>query len=118
MTTTEELLRQLALEDEAVIRAILAPRPGALTAAGLSHKAQAIARLSALVALNASVASYEYAVMEALAAGVTPDEIVGALLAVAPLVGLTRVTAAAPGIALAMGYDIGSEIEGHGGLGE
>jgi alkylhydroperoxidase/carboxymuconolactone decarboxylase family protein YurZ len=46
-----------------------------------------------------------------LAAGVTADEIVGALIVVAPLVGLARVTSAAPAIAAALGYDLDEAFE-------
>jgi len=77
----------------------------------LHQKSQAIARVSALIALDAAVVSYQSVVIEALAAGVTSDEIVGVLLAVAPLVGRTRVTSAAPAIALAMGYDVDAAFE-------
>jgi alkylhydroperoxidase/carboxymuconolactone decarboxylase family protein YurZ len=49
--------------------------------------------------------SYLWAVQWALAAGATTDEIVGTLLAVAPVAGVARVVAAAPEVALALGYD-------------
>jgi 4-carboxymuconolactone decarboxylase len=46
-----------------------------------------------------------------LAAGVTADEIVGALMAVAPITGVARVLAAAPEFALALGYDLDAAFE-------
>jgi alkylhydroperoxidase/carboxymuconolactone decarboxylase family protein YurZ len=57
------------------------------------------------------LSSYQSAVIDALAAGVTADEIVGALIAVAPLVGLALVTSAAPAIAAALGYDLDEAFE-------
>jgi alkylhydroperoxidase/carboxymuconolactone decarboxylase family protein YurZ len=42
----------------------------------------------------------------ALAAGVTEDEITGALLAIAPVAGLGRIVSAVPGLATGLGYDI------------
>lgn len=70
-----------------------------------------MARLSALIALDAPVVSYQSTVIDALASGVTADEVVGALIAVAPIVGLARVTSAAPAIALALGYDLDAAFE-------
>jgi alkylhydroperoxidase/carboxymuconolactone decarboxylase family protein YurZ len=110
-TTTEEILLRLALEDESVIQTALAMRPDATEAPWLHQKGWSIARLSALIALGATVVSYQSAVIDALAAGITADEIVGTLLAVAPLVGRTRVTSAAPAVALALGYDVDAAFE-------
>ena len=42
----------------------------------------------------------------ALAAGASEDEIAGVLLAIAPVAGLGRVVAAAPEVAITLGYDI------------
>ena len=90
---------------------LLSPSPDFEGAPNVGDRTLAIARLGALIALDATVVSYQAAVMQALTAGVTAEEIVGALFAVAPLVGITRVTSAAPAIALAMGYDVGDAIE-------
>ena len=46
------------------------------------------------------------AVQAGLDAGATYDEIVGTLIAVMPIVGIARVVAAAPNLALAVGYDV------------
>jgi alkylhydroperoxidase/carboxymuconolactone decarboxylase family protein YurZ len=73
-------------------------------------------RLAALVALGATEASFRAAGSQAQAAGATEDEIVGVLLAVAPTVGLARIVAATPGLALAVGYDIDAALEDTGDL--
>ena len=44
--------------------------------------------------------------MGALAAGATEDEITDVLLAIAPVIGLSRAVAAVPGVAKALGYDV------------
>ena len=44
-------------------------------------------------------------------AGAAEDEIVYALLAIAPVAGLGRVVAAAPDMATALGYDITAALE-------
>ena len=56
-------------------------------------------------------ASYQWNATNALASGVTVDEIVGVLVAVAPIVGVARVVSAAQGVALAIGYDIDADLE-------
>ena len=109
-TTTDELLRRLALQDESVIQTVLAMSMDP-NEVWLHEKVRAIARVSALIALDATVVSYQAAVIDALARGVTADEIVGALIAVAPIVGLARVTSATPAIAMAMGYDLDEAFE-------
>lgn len=109
--TIEELFRRLALQDESAVRSVLAMRLEPSGPRRLHERAQAIARLSVLIALDAAVVSYQSAVIDALAVGVTADEILGALIAVAPLVGIARVTSAAPALAAALGYDLDNAFE-------
>lgn len=111
MTTSEELLRRLAIQDESVIPRTPMMRTDITDTPWLQQRPQALVRLGALVALGACVVSYQAAVTDALAAGATAQEIVGALIAVAPLVGVPRVTAAAPVIAAALGYELDRAFE-------
>jgi 4-carboxymuconolactone decarboxylase len=53
----------------------------------------------------------EWSTGRALAAGASEDEITDVLLAIAPVAGLSRVVAAAPGVATALGYDIEAALE-------
>ena len=50
-------------------------------------------------------------VSDALDAGVTFDEIVGSLLALAPGIGIERLVAVAPKLARALDYDIDAALE-------
>ncbi len=84
---------------------------GMLDAYGLDEKTAALVRLAALVALGAAPTPYRRCVDVALAAGADVDDVVDTLKAVAPCVGLARVVSAAPGLALAIGYDIDSALE-------
>ena len=77
----------------------------------LDEKTHALARLSASLAIDAAPISYQSSVELALAAGATVDEIVGCLIAVAPVIGLARVVSAAPELALALGYDVDAALE-------
>jgi 4-carboxymuconolactone decarboxylase len=70
---------------------------------GLDPRSYAMCKIAALVALDAPPASYVFQVALALDAGVSPNEIVGVLRAVAPQVGGPRVVAAAPEIMVALG---------------
>jgi alkylhydroperoxidase/carboxymuconolactone decarboxylase family protein YurZ len=111
MATHEESLRRLALHDERCIESVLAVRLETDEASGLDPKTHALVRLGALVGLGAGAVSYHWAVGAALAAGATADDIVGTLVAVAPISGLARVIAAAPEVALSIGYDIDAAFE-------
>jgi 4-carboxymuconolactone decarboxylase len=106
MATHEEHLRRLALHDEHCIQSLLGIRLSAAKAAGLDPRAQALVRLAALIAAGASCVSYGWAIEIALAAGATADEVVGTLIAVAPITGLARVVAATPAVARSVGYDL------------
>jgi 4-carboxymuconolactone decarboxylase len=78
---------------------------------GLDVRTVALARLAALIALRAAPATYRRTVDGALAAGASVDDVVDTLKVVARTVGLARVVSAAPGLALAVGYDIDDALE-------
>ena len=70
-------------------------------------------RVGALVAVAAAPTAYMGAIEAALEAGGTEQDIVGVLAALLPTVGPDRVAAAAPGLALALGYDVDEALERH-----
>ena len=78
-------------------------------ASGLDEKTFALVKIATLIALDAPPASFACQVANAVGAGVTPEEIVGVLRAVAPQVGGPRVIAAAPEIMLALGLSLTDE---------
>jgi alkylhydroperoxidase/carboxymuconolactone decarboxylase family protein YurZ len=78
---------------------------------GLDVRTAALARLAALIALRAAPATYRRTLDGALAAGASVDDVVDTLKVVARTVGLARVVSAAPGLALAVGYDIDDALE-------
>jgi alkylhydroperoxidase/carboxymuconolactone decarboxylase family protein YurZ len=102
----QELLRRLALNDEAAAAASLQTVLAAAGDSSLDARTFALARVAALIAVESPRASVRWAVDSALAAGADDEEIVDVLRAVAPIIGLARVTSAAPGLALALGYDL------------
>ena len=111
MAAHEEQLRRLALHDEELIESVLAMRLRADAGGGLDPKTHALVRLGALLALGAAPVSYHWNVSAALDAGATPGEILGTLIAVAPITGIARVVLAAPDVALPIGYDLDAAFE-------
>jgi len=104
-------LRKLALGDGALVAAVLAREPGS-GGSGLDAITYSLVRLGVTVAVDGPQPSYQLAVERALAAGASRDEIADTLLAVVCLTGVPRAVAAAPKLALALGYDVDSALEG------
>jgi len=76
---------------------------------GLDPKSLALVRLAGLVAIGGAVPSYGELSDAAVSAGASTNEIVDVLVGLIPIVGLPCVVAAAPKIALALGYDVEEE---------
>jgi 4-carboxymuconolactone decarboxylase len=118
-SSAEQLLRDLAAGDENVLRSVLDVSRQQLcrrqrgVERALSAETSALVHLGALLAAGGSTTSLRWAVELALQSGANDDEIVEVLVTVAAVVGSARVVAAAPRLALAIGYDI--EIEGWDG---
>jgi 4-carboxymuconolactone decarboxylase len=111
IATHEEGLRRLVLHDEGCIQSMLGIHLNDNEAAGLDPKTQALVRLGGLVAMGAAPVSYHWAAEAALNAGATTEEVVGTLIAVAPISGLARVISATSEVALAIGYDLDQAFE-------
>lgn len=113
MTSQRDQLRRLSLHDSGYLDAVLATSV-ATGRTRLDARGCALGRLATLFALDGAVSTYGWATSAALAAGVTSDEIVELLIAMAPLIGSARVVSAAPKLGLALGYDVEADIEGLG----
>jgi alkylhydroperoxidase/carboxymuconolactone decarboxylase family protein YurZ len=96
-----ERLRRLAINDARITNA----QGDCLESGELDPKTLALVRLAALVAIDGAVPSYGAQADDAVSAGATASEIVDVLVGILPVVGLPRVVAAAPKLALALGYD-------------
>ena len=106
----EATLMKLAIRDNAYVGRLLADDDDE-AAARLDGKTRALVRIGALVAVDATPASYLEAVVEARRWCATDCEIVGCLTAVLPAVGVPRVVSAAPKLGLALGYDVEAALE-------
>ena len=108
-----ERLRCLAINDA---RFAAAGVDGAGVESGeLDPKTLALVRLAALVAAGGAVPSYGAQADAAVNAGATAAEIVDVLVGVVPIVGLPCVVAAAPKLAMALGYDTDDALEPQSG---
>ncbi len=72
----------------------------------LSPRELMIARIAALVAVDASAASYALNTVPATESGITLDDVEDILVAVAPVVGTARIVSAAANIAEGLGFVI------------
>ena len=115
MADYKEILLRLALNDERFVEDELGMRLGTGTVTALDPRTHALVRLGASLAIDAAPSSYHSNVEAATATGASIDQIVGTLIAVAPIVGLTRVVSAAPELALALGYDVDAALETRAG---
>ena len=107
----QETLRRLAMIDEGFVEDQAGLGFGLSGTSALDPRIAALLQVAVSVAIGSSALCLEWCVGRALAAGATEDEIAGVLLAIAPVAGLGRVAAAAPDVAIALGYDIAAALE-------
>lgn len=113
MVRYQDVLRCLAVNDRRFVADELAIDRHPERAVTLDAKSRALVRVAALVARDGSVETFRWTIGDALDAGADADEVVGVLLAVAPLIGVARVVASARKVALALDYDIDAALEAH-----
>ncbi len=103
---TSDILVAVAQHDAEVIEGLLKARIDNLDASGLDPRTYALVNIAALIAADAAPASYVFQIGLALESGVTPEEILGLLIALNPTVGNVRIVSAAAEIAFALGIDL------------
>jgi alkylhydroperoxidase/carboxymuconolactone decarboxylase family protein YurZ len=95
-------LQGLIDHDPGAIEALRVMREELERRSGLDERTIELARLGVMVAIAAPDESVHAHVRRALAIGVSPAEIWGVVMAVAPLVGVPRIVATAPAITAAL----------------
>jgi alkylhydroperoxidase/carboxymuconolactone decarboxylase family protein YurZ len=104
-----EVLRRLTIHDERLLEELLAAagdeRDIAQSDRALDPRTLALVRLAALAAVGGAVSSYGSQADAAVDAGASAAEMVDVLVGVVPVGGIPCVVAAAPKLALALGYD-------------
>jgi 4-carboxymuconolactone decarboxylase len=103
--SSEDVLRKLTIGDPVYCRVLVQgqfddPRQT------LDARSAVLVRLGSLITSGAAAATWQQYIGLARNAGLSPDEIVGSLVALAPLIGITRLVAAAPSVAEALGFDV------------
>lgn len=93
-TTPESTLGSIAQGEAPVLERLVAMNLDSLEHSGLDLKTYFLARLAALVAMDAAPVSYLMNLGLAADAGVTVEEVQGTLIAIAPVVGSARVASA------------------------
>jgi alkylhydroperoxidase/carboxymuconolactone decarboxylase family protein YurZ len=111
MARFQETLRRLAMIDEGFVENEAGLGLGLGKTSALDPRTAALLQVGVSVAIGSPAVCLEWSATRALAAGATDDEIADVLLAIAPVAGLSRIVAAAPEIATALGYDIGAALE-------
>jgi 4-carboxymuconolactone decarboxylase len=104
--TTHEALAGISAGKLEALEGALGLREEYRATTGLDERTFALVKIAALIALDAPPASYAWQVGNAVGVGVTPEDILGVLRAVAPQVGGPRVVAAAPEVMLALGLSL------------
>jgi 4-carboxymuconolactone decarboxylase len=106
MTDTDNspttILDRVAQGDMPVLETVFAIQMDALERSGLDEHTYVLVRLAALVAMDAPPASYAVTIAAAADSGVTVEEAQSVLIALAPLVGTARITAAAGNVVRAV----------------
>lgn len=95
-------LQGLRDHDPGIIDDLRTMRESLEARSSLDERTTELVRLGALVALGAPAESFTAHVTRLRASGTPPAEVWGALLAVAPLVGVPRLIQAAPAISAAL----------------
>jgi 4-carboxymuconolactone decarboxylase len=112
MVTSEEVLRRLTLADPAYVRTLA--DPGAIESQmTLDARSAVLVQLGGLIANGAPAPIWQQCVSAGRGVGLSPDDMVGALLTMAAMVGVSGVVEAAPNLARALGYDIDTALFGH-----
>jgi 4-carboxymuconolactone decarboxylase len=106
-----ETLRRLAMIDEGFVTGEAGLALGLAGTSALDPKTAALLQVGAAATIGSSAVCLQWSATRALAAGATQDEIADVLLAIAPVAGLGRIAAAAPGLAIALGYDVAAALE-------
>lgn len=91
----ESALTSIAQGDAPVLESLVAMNLNSLEGSGLDERTYFLARLAALVAMDAAPVSYLMNLGLAADVGVTLEEVQGTLVAIAPVVGSARVASAA-----------------------
>jgi alkylhydroperoxidase/carboxymuconolactone decarboxylase family protein YurZ len=107
----QEVLRHLAVNDRRLLAGIGRIDAAVEREAPLDARTTALVRVASLVAIGGPVETFRWTIQDALEAGADEDDVVAVLLAIAPFVGVARLSSIAPTVALALDYDLDAALE-------
>lgn len=110
MIESEEILRRLTIGERAWCQGLLAAELQGVPHS-LDSRSLALLRLGATMTAGSAGPVWQQRVTEALESGLSFAEIVEALTALTPTIGIDRAVAVAPELARALGYDIDAALE-------
>lgn len=92
------------LNDTEAVNHVMSGAPAETTKG--DARTDALLRITALLSCNSDPATFQWATEIGLAAGLTDDEIFHALMFVAPIIGVARLTAVLPRLMSALDIDV------------
>ena len=107
----QKTLCKLAMIHEGFVKDEAGLTLGPAATSALDPKTATLLQVGASVTIGSSSICLQWSVSRAIAAGATENEIADVLLAIAPVAGLSRIAAAAPDVAIALGYDVSAAWE-------
>src|SRR5436305_1730857 len=102
-TQPQQSLQGLAKGDRNVLNTLLHMQEGTLRESGLDPQTFMLVRIAALATLDAAPASWMANLELSAESGMTPEKVLGTLVAIAPVIGTARVVSAASKILRALG---------------
>lgn len=99
-----QLLRGVALKDQQALNQILSGSEDGLQV--LDERCAALVRIAALVSVDSDPSTFQWAVDLGVAAGLDDDSIFDALMVIAPVIGVARLTSTLPLLMEALGIEI------------
>jgi hypothetical protein len=111
MVDRNELFRRLILGDASHLEILIRERAATPAVQRIDPTGEVLLKIGALAATDGSDATWQRTIGEALNIGLTTDQVIDALVVLAPILGATRVVAIAPKLALAVGLDVDAMLE-------
>jgi alkylhydroperoxidase/carboxymuconolactone decarboxylase family protein YurZ len=99
-----EFLRRVALKDGEALELAMRGRGDGQPA--LDQRCAALVRIVSLASIDSDASTFEWAVDMGVAAGLDDESIFDALLVIAPIIGLSRLTSSLPHVLAALDIDL------------
>lgn len=99
-----QLLRRLALNEPEATRSVMSGQP--LRSMQIDDRLSSLIRLVALVCVDCDQSTLDWATTEALAAGVDDDMTFSAIIVIAPIIGVARLSSVLPRLMSSLDLEI------------